>query len=404
MNVAQPKQAGATVARTRTRAERFLYPLLIIAIAVALATVLYVTRPQLESHDIARASVAVRVSSVEPRDLHLTVQSQGTVQPRTESALIPEVSGTAVWISPSLVSGGRFVSGDVLLRIDDRDYRNNLASAEAAELRARAEAEFARYENERLSTLQSRDLASRSQAENALRGLRVAESGLKEATAALARARLDLERTEIRAPFSGRVRSEQVDLGQFVQRGSPVATLYATDYVEIRLPIADKQLAFLDPELIRSGVAALDEPPPVRLFARFAGRDWNWTGRLVRTEGEIDQKSRMVHVVARVENPEGDGQAPLPVGLFVNAEIRGQLARGVIELPRVAIRDQNRVLVVDGENRLRFRDVELLRIERDSVLVQSGLAAGERVCVSPLQTVVEGMSVTPIPDDGAERS
>jgi multidrug efflux pump subunit AcrA (membrane-fusion protein) len=197
------------------------------------------------------------------------------------------------------------------------------------------------------------------------------------------------------------VRNEQVDLGQFVQRGSPVATLYATDYVEIRLPIADKQLAFLDPELVRSGVAALHERPPVRLFASFAGRDWNWMGRLVRTEGEIDLKSRMVHVVARVENPEGDGQAPVPVGLFVNAEIRGQLARGVIELPRVAMRDQSRVLVIDAENRLRFREVGLLRIERDTVLVQSGLEAGERVCVSPLQTVVEGMAVSPIPDTAA---
>lgn len=371
----------------------------VIAVGCLAAVLLYVTRPVLQPQQAPRPLIAVRTAEAVPADVPLTVTSQGSVQPRTEAELVPEVSGRVVWMSPSMLSGGRFTVGEVLLRIDDSDYRHGVGTAEAALMRARAEAEFTRFESERLGTLQARDLASRSQAENALRARRVAESGLKEAEVALERARLDLARTEIRAPFTGRVRSERVDIGQTVSRGEKVATLYATDYVEIRLPIADRQLEFLDPELLRSGVAASSDAVPVHLHAEFGGQRWDWEGRIVRTEGEIDPRSRMVHVVARVENPDAPDRAPLPIGLFVQAEIRGQTARGVIQLPRSAMRDGDRVLIVDAEDRLRFRPVTLLRANRDTVLVSSGIAPGERVCVSPLQLVVEGMQVAPVAAD-----
>lgn len=266
-------------------------------------------------------------------------------------------------------------------------------------MRTQAEAEYAHFENQRLSTLRARDLTSRSQAENALRAMRVTASAQKEAEVAVERARLDLQRCEIRAPFSGRVRSKRIDIGQMASRGSSVATLYAADYVEVRLPIADRQLAFLDPQLMLSGTVSSAQAAPVRLSAEFGGRKLSWNGRLVRTEGEIDARTRMVHVVARVENPDGDdGQFPLPVGLFVDAVIRGPLASDVIELPRTAMRDDNRVLVIDDDERLHFREVEILRIEHDSVLIRSGLARGERVCVSSLQLVVDGMPVTAVLD------
>ncbi|MBK6286310.1 MAG: efflux RND transporter periplasmic adaptor subunit [Gammaproteobacteria bacterium] len=384
--------------RARTTWRRLLPPLVVIA-ALLIALLLYLTRSQLVPHTVERPPTAVRFVEVQPRDMRLTVISQGEVQPRTESELIPEISGTVVWLSPALASGGRFAAGEVLLRIDERDYRNALGSAEAALVRAQAEAEYAHFENERLSKLQARDLTSRSQAENALRAMRVTASAREEAKVAVERARLDLQRCEIRAPFSGRVRSKRIDIGQMASRGNSVATLYAADYVEIRLPIADRQLAFLDPQLMLSGTVSSAQAAPVRLRAHFGGRELTWDGRIVRTEGEIDARSRMVHVVARVENPDGDGQLPLPVGLFVDAEIRGPLASGVIELPRTAMRDGNRVLVIDAGQRLRFRQVEVLRIEHDLVLIRSGLARGERVCVSSLQLVVDGMPVTALRDD-----
>jgi RND family efflux transporter MFP subunit len=400
MTAMEPRTQNAAAAVGRRR--QLILAAAVIAAGCLAAILLYATRPVLQPQQSARPLLAVRAVEAVPVDVPLTVQSQGAVEPHTEAELIPEVSGRVVWISPSLRSGGRFTAGELLLRIDDSDYRNGVGSAEAALMRTQAEAEFARFESERMATLLARDLASRSQAENALRARRVAESGLKEAQVALERARLDLARTGIRVPFTGRVRSARVDIGQTVNRGDKLATVYATDYMEIRLPIADRQLAFLDPALLRSGSASGDAVP-VRLHAQFGGQRWSWEGRIVRTEGEIDAGSRMVHVVARVENPDAADQAPLPVGLFVQAEIRGQIARGVIELPRAAMRDGDRVLVVDAEDRLRFRPVTLLRADRDTVLVSAGLQAGERVCISPLQLVVDGMRVAPVAGDaGAE--
>jgi RND family efflux transporter MFP subunit len=380
----------------RDRRRKIFYPILILLIAVLLAFILFASRPQLEPQVVVKPLTTVRIITAEPVNIHMTVKSQGTVQPRTEIELIPEVSGKVAWISPSLVSGGHFNQGDPLLRVDAHDYINTLGTAEALLIRAEADMEYTRYEYQRLSKLESRDLASRSQAEETQRAFRVTEAALKEARISLRRAALDVQRTNLAAPFSGRVRSEQVDMGQFVSRGNRVATLYGTDVVEIRLPIADQQMAFLDRTLINEGVMAAGDAPSVRLYAEFAGKTQEWSGRLIRTEGEIDARSRMIFVVAQVENSEHAGGPPLPVGLFVEAEIQGLLTENVYVLPRSAMRDEGRLLVLDQDNRLHFRRVELLRIEHDRVVIKSGLQAGERVCISPLQTVVDGMQVIPV--------
>jgi multidrug efflux pump subunit AcrA (membrane-fusion protein) len=186
-----------------------------------------------------------------------------------------------------------------------------------------------------------------------------------------------------------------------------VATLYAVDYAEVRLPISDQELAFIDLPL-RFQAGKEDTPgPEVVISAEFAGRTHQWKGAVVRTEGEIDPRSRMVHVVARVEHPyrtdeeAGDARAPLAVGLFVQAEIEGPVIEDVLVVPRYAMRDDSHLLVVDATNRLRTRAVEVLRIDRDDVLIRSDLAAGERICVSPIQVVVEGMQVKPVAEESS---
>jgi RND family efflux transporter MFP subunit len=236
----------------------------------------------------------------------------------------------------------------------------------------------------------------------------VAESNLLDARAALEQAERDLERTEILAPFDGRIRDEQVDIGQFVNRGNAVARVYATDYAEIRLPIPDAQLAFLDVGTIGPGSPVEIGSAVVRLSAIFAGVPTEWEGRVVRTEGEIDQRTRMVTVVARVEDPYHMNsdlpQVPLAVGLYVQAEIEGPQVENAIVVPRYAMRNESRILVVDRENRLHSRAVEILRIDLDDVLVQGPLPPGERICVSPLQVVVEGMQVRTVEDAAAPPS
>lgn len=377
---------------------KVLLPIVAVALSFGGAAIMVATSSPVEGSPAARQPQPVRVVEVRLQTVQLKVLSQGTVAPRTESALIPEVSGPVVWVSPSLVSGGYFEQGDVLLRIDGRDYQAALERARANLARAQGEYKHALQVLERQRGLASRDIVSPAALDDAQRTEQVAGAALREARVRLDEAERDLARTELRAPFSGRVREERVDVGQFLSRGSSFATLYATDIVEVRLPVPDYQLAYLDVPLWGGELAG--ELPEVTLRARFAGQEHTWQGQIVRTEGEIDAKSRMVHVVARVENPyatsPGSSRPPLAVGLFVQAEIAGRSAQDVTLVPRSAMRDRSQLLVVDAQNRLRLRAVEVLRIERDDVLIRAGLEPGEMVCISQLQTVVEGMEVRPI--------
>jgi multidrug efflux pump subunit AcrA (membrane-fusion protein) len=207
-----------------------------------------------------------------------------------------------------------------------------------------------------------------------------------------------VERCEIRAPFTGRVREERVDVGQFVSRGERIARLYAIDVAEVRLPISDDELAFVDLPLLYRGDEEARPGPEVELSARFAGERHVWRARVVRTEGEIDPRTRMVNVVARVEDPyeRSNGRPPLAVGLFVDAEILGRTVEDVVVLPRAALREGDVVHVVDAEDRLRLRPVSVLRRHRDEVVLASGLAPGERVSVTPLAAPVDGMLLKPL--------
>ena len=376
---------------------KILLPVVVLAGALIGSAALIATSQRLQPSQPEPVAPTVRVTEVALQSVRMTFHAVGTVAPRTATELVPEVSGNVVWISPNLVAGGYFEAGEVLLRIDDRDYLNAVGRAEAAVSRTQAENEFAQFELSRLEDLATRQLISRSEAEAGMRAARVSEASLQDAEFALEQAHRDLQRTEIIAPFTGLVRSEQTDLGQFVNRGASIASIYAVDYVEVRLPIADQQLAYLDLPVVQRGELDEATAPTVTLSAQFAGGEYQWQGKLVRTEAEIDARSRMVQAVARISARDSGSNdpedLPPPVGLFVQAEIEGRSADNVVVLPRSAIRNGNQVLVVDGDNRLRFRTVRILRIYEDEAYISAGLTAGERVCISPLQTVVEGMRV-----------
>ena len=375
--------------------KKALLPILVLAAAGVGGAALIATAPEPETEERREVLRTVRVVEAIPQQRRLTVQSQGTVKPRTESELIPEISGRVIWSSPNLASGGFFEEGEILLRVDRHDYESAQSRAKASLARAEGEWEHAKATLDRREELARQGVASSSQLDDARRQARVAEATLSDAKIAVSQAARDLERTRITAPFTGRVREEHVDQGQFITRGQSIASLYATDYVEVRLPIPDKELAYLDLALF--GGSPVAEGPVVTLRAVFAGQPQEWVGRVVRTEGEIDTKSRMVHVVARVEDPYEvtSGSAPLAVGLFVEAEIEGPLAEDVIRVPRGAMREGDTLLIVDAEDRLQSKKVQLMRLERDDALVRSELPSGTRVCVSQIETFVPGMRVKP---------
>ena len=194
-----------------------------------------------------------------------------------------------------------------------------------------------------------------------------------------------------------------MDVGQYVTPGTPLARVYAVDYAEIRLPLPDAELAYLDLPLDYRDEAARDTGPEVILRADFAGKTHEWRGRIVRTEGEIDPRSRMVYTVARVKDPYARGddpsRPPLAAGLYVEAEILGHGAEGVAVVPRSAVRNGDTVLVVDEDDLLRFRTVDILRTGDQKAIIRSGLAAGERLCLSSLVAVTDGMRVRILQDD-----
>lgn len=402
-DVGSAVDSGPGPAERRRTERRVLTPILIAAGGVGFAALLIVTGPRVEPRAPEVVAPLVRVAATEPQTVQMRVYTHGTVMPRTESELVPEVSGRVIWVSPALVSGGFITSGEPLLRIEALDYEVALERSRAGLARAKSQLADARKHHARQLDLRERKVSSDAQLDDAANRLNVAEAELREASASLERAERDLERTEILAPYDGRVRSERVDVGQFVNRGSAVATIYAIDYAEVRLPVPDHELAFLDLPLA-SNSQGPTLPVPVVLRARFAGESHEWNGTVVRTEGELDPRTRMVNVVARVEDPyvRHNDRPPLSVGLFVEAELIGSVANDVVVLPRSALRGESQVLVVDGDDRLRFRDVDVLRVARDEVYIRGGIERGERVCVSPLESVVDGMAVRTPPASAAE--
>lgn len=378
--------------------KKVLLPVLIVIAGFAVAALLMVSGPELQPRPAAAVAPLVRVVEVVPKTMQLSSWTHGTVVPRTESELIPEVDGRVIAISPRLVSGGFFKKGEVLMRIEPVDYEVALEQARAGIARAESDLHNARKNHARQQDLVTRGATSDAQRDDALNRVRIAEATLREAKARLARASRDLDRTRLIAPYDGRVRSERVDVGQFVKRGTSVGVIYAVDYAEVRLPIQDEELAFLNLPLSQSESGAAVIAAPVTLRARFAGTEHAWQGEVVRTEGELDPSTRMVHVVAQVPEPylPADGRPPLSVGLFVDAQIFGATVPNLVSLPRAAMRQDDQVLVLGEDSRLYFRQVQVLRHAKDEVLISAGLERGERVCVSPLQSSADGMKVRPV--------
>ena len=376
--------------------KKTVYPLVLLALGLGVATLIATNKPALDSTLYQPVARTVRVTEVRAVTEHLNISSQGTVQPRSQSELIPEVSGRVVWTSPSLVGGGSFREGDILLRIDAADYLSAMQGSEETLQRSEVEYSFASDELNRLQKLHKQQLASQQQLDSARRTAQVAQANLNDSKASLEQAKRDLARTEVSAPFDGQVRNEQVDLGQFVTRGQSIGAIYAIDYMEVRLPISADQLTYLGLPVSTRGQIAEASRPPVTVASDFGDIRLLWEGQLVRLEAEIDERSRMIYGVTRLHLEESEETPILPVGMFVQAEIRGRKVENIVRLPRSAMRDNNQVLVVDNDNRLHFRQVKILRLEHDDMLVSDGLSDGELVSISPMQTVVEGMLVKPV--------
>lgn len=381
---------------------KIILPLLILLASAAVSWAMMAFEPHPAQPAAEPEIPLVQVIEAQAQTLRLNVFSQGVVTAREEIDLVTEISGKIVKLHPALIPGGFFADHDILLSIDPRDYDYAITAAEAGVAEAkravvfeRAQAEQARSEWQALGEGEASDLVLHKPQ------LAEAEAKLQAAIAELAKARLNRSRCELHAPFAGRVLAKQVGLGQYVQAGATIARIHASDVAEIRLPIGSEQLAFLNVPLGMAQKAG--QWPSVTLRADLAGRQQVWQGRIVRSEAALDPASGQLYLVAQVNQPYKDSpdHAPLLNGLFVRAEIEGVTREGLFKLPRGAVDALHQAKVVNAEQRLEIRPLEVLRAEGDHVIVRSGLQAGDSVIVSELPVPVAGMRVTISPDTPA---
>jgi len=377
---------------------KWILPLLVLALAIAGGRYIVSQRPAAPQFTPPQVPVSIDAIRVAPQDYRVVVHSEGTVEPRTESTLIPQVSGQIVAISPTFREGGFFEAGDILVTLDPRDYELAIASAEAqvAQAESALEQELAQAKvvegDWRMLGKEAPELGLRKPQ------IAAARATLLSAESQLERARFDLERTRIRAPYDGQVLEKNVDVGQFVSTGTLLARVYATDYVEIRLPLSDRQLEFVDlPERFRGETSQRGTAGPEVVVKASIGRQlWLWSGRVVRAEGAIDTSTRQLFVVAQVDDPYervADGQPPLRIGQFVEVEIQGRTLPDAFVLPRGAVRDSGDVLIIDADSRLERRPVSVAWTDGEYAIVTQGLVAGDVINVTPLAVAASGTLV-----------
>ncbi len=382
---------------------QILIPILAVVLGGGLMFFFIYTAPEPRQRPNFSNTPDVVVRSLEPESYAVMLDSQGTVQARTTSTLIPEVRGRINRISPNFREGAFFEEGDVLLEIDPSDYNTELVVAEAnlaqAQLRFAEEkerADQAKLDWDRLNPGQQAGSLTLREPQ-----LKQAEANLASAQARVNAANRNLERTQIKAPYAGRILSKNVDVGQYVSPGNQLARVYAVDFAEVRLPLTATQFAYLDlPSVYRGENPTFREGPLVTLSSQVAGQSYSWRGRIVRAEGSVDTRSRQIFVVAQVRNPYGrdpnfPDRPPLKVGAYVEAEIQGKTLEGVFVVPRKLLRENDFLLMVDNENYLERKSVQLAWQTDDVIVVNGGVSAGERLCLTEVPFALEGWPVNP---------
>ena len=364
-------------------------PILIIFAFVA-ATSVYISankKPKEKKRNFN--TLAVIADYAKTSDVQLKVRTQGEARPQIEIDLVPEVGGKIVFVSPNFIEGGIFRKDEILLRIEDADFNvaviraeAGVAQAEQVLVREVAEGEVARQDYAELGRGEPSPLALRlpQQAQ--------ARASLQAAEAELESAKLNLSRTKVRAPFSGRVRTKASDLGQFVTPGSRLGRIFSTGVVEVRLPLSDTQLSKLDLPLAYVAKSR-GEAPRVDLSCVVAGKLHHWEGRIMRTDSTYDTASRALFAIVEVMDPYGKGASPdgvpLAPGLFVDADIDGKSFEDVIVIPRDGLRPQDEVYVVDNTGQAEIRQVNVLDATAERAVLTGGVEAGELVVLSPME-------------------
>jgi multidrug efflux system membrane fusion protein len=372
--------------------------IVIVGVLIAVVFIKYKKPPQRQEQTVL--APLVKVERLDRRDIQMIIRGYGTVNPRLQVEIVPQVSGKVVWVNPQFKAGGFIRRGEMILKIDPRDYELAVRQANAAVAEAqvmldleKAEAKIAKEEWQQLHPGQEPDspLVFREPQ------IRQAQARLESANAGLATADLNLDRTQLSLPVDAMIMSERVDLGQYVMIGQSIGAAYGIESMEIEVPLEDKELAWFEiPDNTSSinNAEGSKKGAIARVMANFAGEEKCWPGNVVRTTGQVDKTSRLISVVVEVSEPfkDLDSTPPLLPGMFVEVLIEGNILKNAVAVPRDAIHNNNEVWMVK-DDQLYIRPLKIVRADRDFAYADSGLDDGDMIVVSSLDAVIEEMKV-----------
>ena len=364
-------------------------PIIILVSSIILFVLMIKLKPEAEFQEPKIIPQLVETMVAYPSEVSAKISSQGTIRPEHEIFITSEVSGKVSWVSDSFLDGAGFRTGDTLMKIEKRDYELALISTESSLFQAKLALEREEAESN-LASIEWKRVGKGDASSLTLREPQLAQARavLAAAEAAYEQSKRNLERTSIIAPFDGRVRKKMVDLGTNLIPGARVADIYATASFEVRLPIADKDIPFLGISLDGTSINSTNRPD-VKLSTSYGGDDLEINGSIVRSESEIDLKTRMISVIATI--PMSKSNTRFKVGMFVNAEIKGLSFPGVTVVPRSAVKDDMIWVVID--QKLRRKSVEVIRYEKDFAFISNGLNKNDRILITRLSSYVDGMPV-----------
>jgi len=374
-----------------------LKPLFILLGAFAISYLLWLLG-QVQPDPVEEAPAPdVIVEILTPKDFQIQISSNGTTTPLTQTVLTAEVGGEVIYRSKKFSEGSSVIEGEILAKIDDTDlqlqYKNallQLANAEVQHSLQLAEAEVAKEAWEKMGDGVASDLTLKKPQ------LKQAEALLEVAKAQVSSAKNKLNKTEIVAPYAGRIQSVNIDLGTTIIPGQPVGALYTSSEIEVTLAVKDNDLQFLS---IPMDGRKLDqsEQALVEIRSFYKGKNQTWIGRLERVDGVIDPVTRMINLIAVFKNDFIETDKPnLPIGLFVEAQIDGIILKDIYSIPVNAISENNEVYIVNNDNELVLRQLSILKKYSDFVIAKDGLKAGERIVISKLSTATNGIKVNPV--------
>ena len=399
--------------------QKVIPAIIIISVALVITAVMIISKKAPAVKAVEESILLVNTIEAKSTDVTLIIESQGAVQPRTETTSVAEVAGLVISVSDRFRVGGFFNAGDVVLTLDPLEYQVAVEQARADLLTAQAQ-----LDREQAIGHQAHkewDMTGRPREEAPILALRTpylkeAKARVLYANAELKRTQRKLERTIIRAPYNGLIREKFVDVGQFVAMGASIARTFAVDFAKVRLPVTNSDIEFLRLPIPGEDDTQRESPHQnsrdVTLYATVGGNRYQWSGRIVRTEGVIDTNTRMQYAIAQIEDPYGlnksplsagspreidlqqnPSKPPLTIGTFVNARLQGISVKSVFSVPNSILHGGNQLLIMDGDQKLQIRRVTILRRGLSNSWVKEGLYDKDKIITTTIEGPIEGMKL-----------